>query len=155
MIRTVIRPTLLAAALAAVGTAASAALPKAAVTDSYDDLAPYAQRADIVCTNNRGAVQFTVPSNARLVIDYVSTNVTLPANGNATFLVASYLNGFEVEAHIPTVPQGIVLGTVVFAASAPMKMYADPNTVVTAVILSSTPDCGGIVGLVGHLVPVN
>ena len=70
--------------------------------------------------------------------------------------VATYLNGAEVESHLPLFNNGVVLGQQVFSVSSPTRIYADPNSVVTIALLGpSTGSAGSIVGVYGHLVPVN
>ena len=153
------RSSMLAAAIAAsaFATAASAlTLPKAAVTAGYDDLAPFSQRLDITLSSGFGSGTFTVPAGTRLVIDYISADIGCAVGGNVLFDVATYLNGAEVEAHLPVFPNGIVLGQQVYSVSATTHIYADPNTVVTIALLGPSSGSGGsIVGVYGHLVPVN
>ena len=160
MLRSVFRrSTILAAAVAACAfaTAASAAtLPKAAVTAGYDDLAPFSQRLDITLTSGFGQGTFTVPPGVRLVIDYISADLACNPGGSMLFDVATYLNGAEVESHLPLFNNGVVLGQQVFSVSAMTHIYADPNTVVTIALLGpSTGSGGSITGIYGHLVPVN
>lgn len=153
------RPAVLAAALAAclVATAASAAtLPRAAVTAGYDDLAPFSQRLDIVLNSGFGSGTFTVPAGVRLVIDYISADIGCAVGGSVLFDVATYLNGAEVESHLPVFPNGVLLGQQVFSVSSTTHIYADPGTTVTIALLGpSTGSAGSIVGVYGHLVPVN
>ena len=160
MLRSVFRrSTIHAAAVAACAfaTAASAAtLPKAAVTAGYDDLAPFSQRLDIVLSSGFGNGTFTVPAGSRLVIDYISADVGCAVGGNVLFDVATYLNGAEVESHLPVFPNGVILGQQVFSVSSPTHIYADPNSTVTIALLGPSSGAGGaIVGVYGHLVPVN
>ena len=131
-------------------------LPKAAVTAGYDDLAPFSQRLDIVLTSGYGSGTFTVPAGVRLVIDYVSADIGCAVGGNVLFDVATYLNGAEVEAHLPVFNNGVILGQQVFSVSSTTHIYADPLTTVTIALLGPTSGSGGsIVGVYGHLVPVN
>ncbi len=149
----------LVAALAActLATSASAAtLPKAAVTAGYDDLAPFSQRLDITMTSGYGLGTFTVPAGVRLVIDYISADVGCAPGGNVLFDVATYLNGAEVETHLPVFNNGVILGQQVYSVSSMTHIYADPNTVVTIALLGPVNGGGGsITGIYGHLVPVN
>ncbi len=160
MLRSVFRrSSVLAAAMAACAfaTGASAAtLPKAAVTAGYDDLAPFSQRLDIVLSSGFGNGTFTVPAGVRLVIDYISADIGCAIGGNVLFDVATYLNGAEVESHLPVFPNGVVLGQQVYSVSSPVRIYADPNSTVTIALLGpNTGSAGSIVGIYGHLVPVN
>ena len=159
------RPSALAI-LSAVATAASllvpctpalsATLPKAAVTAGYDDLAPFSQRLDIVLSSGFGNGTFTVPAGVRLVIDYISADVACAVGGSVLFDVATYLNGAEVESHLPVFPNGVVLGQQVFSVSSQTHIYADPLSTVTIAILGpSSGSAGSIVGVYGHFVPVN
>jgi len=154
-----LRSTLVAAAITActLATSASAAtLPKAAVTAGYDDLAPFSQRLDITMSGGSGNGTFTVPAGVRLVIDYISADIGCAPGGTVLFDVATYLNGAEVEAHLPVFNNGVVLGQQVYSVSAQTRIYADPNSVVTIALLGpSTGSGGSITGVYGHLVPVN
>ena len=152
------RSTILAAVAAcAFATSASAVtLPKAAVTAGYDDLAPFSQRLDITLSSGFGSGTFTVPAGVRLVIDYISADLACNPGGSMLFDVATYLNGNEVESHLPLFNNGVVLGQQVFSVSSPTRIYADPNSVVTIALLGpSTGSAGSIVGVYGHFVPVN
>ena len=152
-----LRSAILAAvAASAFATAASAAtLPKAAVTAGYDDLAPFSQRLDIVLSSGFGNGTFTVPAGVRLVIDYISADIGCAVGGSVLFDVATYLNGAEVESHLPVFPNGVILGQQVFSVSAPVRIYADPNSTVTIALLGpSSGSAGSIVGVYGHFVPV-
>ena len=150
---------LLAAAVAACACAMSASavtLPKAAVTSGYDELAPFSQRLDVTVNGGFGNGTFTVPAGARLVIDYISADVGSPVGTNVLFDVATYLNGAEVESHLPVSPNGVILGQQVYSVSAMTHIYADPlSTVTIALLISGTGNGGAIVGVYGHLVPVN
>lgn len=153
------RSTILATALAACALATSvsaATLPKAAVTAGYDELAPFSKRLDIAVSNGFGSGTFTVPAGVRLVIDYISADLACAPGGSMLFDVATYLNGEEVESHLPVFNNGVILGQQVYSVSAQTHIYADPNTVVTIALLSSTTGSGGsITGVYGHYVPVN
>ena len=153
-----LRSAILAAiAASAFATSASAAtLPKAAVTAGYDDLAPFSQRLDIVLSSGFGQGTFTVPAGVRLVIDYISADLACNPGGSMLFDVATYLNGAEVESHLPLSNNGVVLGQQVFSVSEMTHIYADPNSTVTIALLGpSTGSGGSIVGVYGHFVPVN
>jgi hypothetical protein len=150
--------TLIAATAACVlATSASAVtLPKAAVTEGFDDYAPFSQRLDITMSNGFGNGTFTVPAGVRLVIDYISADVGYSVGGNVLFDVATYLNGAEVESHLPVIPNGVILGQQVWSLSSPTRIYADANSTVTIALLGSGTGSGGsIVGIYGHYVPVN
>ena len=152
-----LRSAILAAvAASAFATSASAAtLPKAAVTAGYDDLAPFSQRLDIVLTSGFGSGTFTVPAGVRLVIDYISADIGCAVGGSVLFDVATYLNGAEVESHLPVFPNGVILGQQVFSVSSMTHIYADPNSTVTIALLGpSSGSAGSIVGVYGHFVPV-
>jgi hypothetical protein len=150
--------SIIVAAIAACALATSAfavTLPKAAVTAGYDDLAPFSIRLDLVCSAQHCDGSFPVPAGQRLVIDYVSANMAIDVGSAAALGILTYLNGQEVEAHLPMQTQGVLLGRSVLAVSAPMKIFADPNSSVTVFTLTSSTAGGGIVGVYGHLVPVN
>jgi hypothetical protein len=152
------RSLILAAALgaSAFATLSSAAtLPRAAVTAGYDDLAPFSQRLDITLSGGFGNATFVVPAGQRLVIDYVSADVGVAVGGNVLFDVATISNGAEVEAHLPAIPQGVILGQQVFSISAPVHIYADANSTVTIALLGPSGSGGSIVGIYGHFVPLN
>jgi hypothetical protein len=143
-----------AAACAFATLSSAATLPKAAITEGYDDLAPFSQRLDIVLTNGFGNGTFTVPAGVRLVIDYISADIGCAVGGNVLFDVATTLNGAEVEAHLPVFPNGVILGQQVFSVSAPVRIYADPLSTVTIALLGpSSGAAGSIVGIYGHFVP--
>ena len=152
------RSTIVVAAVAvaacAFATLSSATtLPKAAVTAGYDDLAPFSQRLDITLSGGFGSGTFTVPAGVRLVIDYISADIGCAVGGTVLFDVATILNGAEVESHLPVFPNGVLLGQQVFSVSAPMRIYADPNSVVTVALLGPSGPGGSIVGVYGHFVP--
>ena len=154
MIRSALVAALAACALAT--SASAATLPKAAVTAGYDDLAPFSQRLDITMSSGYGSGSFTVPAGVRLVIDYISADLGCAPGGNMLFDVATYLNGAEVESHLPVFNNGVILGQQVYSVSAQTHIFADPNTVVTIALLGPTAGGGGsITGIYGHLVPVN
>ena len=144
-----------AALLAPHAPAHAATLPKAAVTAGYDDLAPFSQRLDITVNSGFGNGTFTVPAGVRLVIDYISADIGAPVGTNALFDVATYLNGAEVESHLPVLPNGVILGQQVWSVSSQTRIYADPlSTVTIALLISGTGNGGSIVGVYGHFVPV-
>ena len=156
MLRSVhVRPALAAITLATASLTASAVtLPKAAVSAGYDDLAPFSQRLDITMSSGFGNGTFTVPAGVRLVIDYISADIGYTVNGNVLFDVATYLNGAEVESHLPVIPNGVILGQQVWSVSATTRIYADPLSTVTIALLGSGVGSGGsIVGVYGHFVP--
>lgn len=158
MLRFVFRRAIVLAATAtafAVG-ASAATLPKAAVTATYEDLAPFSQRLDIVLNGGFGSGSFQVPAGVRLVIDYISADIGCAVGGSVLFDVATYLNGAEVESHLPVFPNGVVLGQQVFSVSSTTHIYADANTTVTIALLGpGTGSAGSIVGVYGHFVPMN
>ena len=151
------RSMILAAAIGACGVAlpsAAVTLPKAAPTAGYDDLAPFSQRLDIVLSSGFGSGTFVVPAGVRLVIDYISADLACSPGGSMLFDVATYLNGAELESHLPVFPNGVVLGQQVFSISATTRIYADPGSTVTIALLGpSTGSAGSIVGIYGHYVP--
>ena len=72
------------------------------------------------------------------------------------FDVATYLNGAEVESHLPVINNGVILGQQVYSVSNQTRIYADPLSTVTIALLGpSTGSAGAIVGVYGHFVPVN
>ncbi len=155
------RSTLLSAAvsacaLAMLSTPAAAALPKAAVTDGYEDIAPFSQRLDMNCSGNYVASTIAVPAGTRLVIDYVAADVEiLPIGSVILFDLATINNSAEVEAHLPLQLVGTIFGQTNYALSAPMKVFADPSSTVTISMLTSGTSCAGTIGVYGHYVPVN
>ena len=141
--------------LAVLSTTAAAALPKAAIVAGYEDLAPFSQRLDITLTSGFGSGTFTVPAGQRLVIDYISADIGVAVGGTVLFDVGTYLNGNQVEAHLPVVPNGVVLGQQVFSVSQMTRIYADSGSLVTIALLGPTNGGGGsIVGIYGHFIPL-
>jgi hypothetical protein len=60
-----------------------------------------------------------------------------------------------VEAHLPVVPNGVVLGQQVYSVSQMTRIYADSGSLVTIAILGPTGGGGGsIVGVYGHFIPL-
>ncbi len=156
MLRTAIRPALVATLAACALSASAVTLPKAAVTAGYEDLAPFSQRLDIAMNSGFGNGTFTVPAGVRLVIDYISADIGCAVGGNVLFDVATYLNGAEVESHLPVFNNGVILGQQVYSVSAPTRIYADPGSTVTIALLGPSSGGGGsIVGVYGHYVPAN
>jgi hypothetical protein len=154
MIRSALVAALAACALAT--SASAVTLPKAAVTAGYDDLAPFSQRLDISLASGYGVGTFTVPAGVRLVIDYVSADIGSASGSSVLFDVATSLNGAQVESHLPVFSNGVILGQQVWSVSSMTRIYADPGSTVTIALLSSSNGTGGsIVGVYGHLVPVN
>ena len=144
-----------AALLAPHAPAHATPLPKAAVTAGYDDLAPFSQRLDITMSSGFGNGTFTVPAGVRLVIDYISADIGYNVGGSVLFDVATYLNGAEVESHLPVIPNGVILGQQVWSVSSQTRVYADPLSTVTIALLGSGTGSGGaIVGVYGHFVPM-
>jgi hypothetical protein len=84
----------------------------------------------------------------------MSADCGVAPGATALLDIASTVNGAEVEAHPPLVPQGALLGHETSAASDPVTIYADPGSTVTVAALDSdTASTGGlIVGLYGDLV---
>ena len=128
---------------------------KPALVASYGDLTPFSKRLDITFANGFGNGTFIVPAGQLLVIDYISADAGVPPGGNILMDVATYLNGNEVESHLPMTNQGVILGQQVYTTSSPMHIYADANSTVTIAFLNTpTSGSGGaIVGIYGHLVP--
>ena len=155
MLRTAIRPALVATLAACALSASAVTLPKAAVTAGYEDLAPFSQRLDIAMNSGFGNGTFTVPAGVRLVIDYISADIGCAVGGNVLFDVATYLNGAEVESHLPVFNNGVILGQQVYSVSAPTRIYADPGSTVTIALLGPSSGGGSIVGVYGHYVPAN
>ena len=155
-ITTILGVGALAGTFATLSAPASAAtLPKAAVTAGYDDLAPFSQRLDITMSSGFGNGTFTVPAGVRLVIDYISADIGYNVGGSVLFDVATYLNGAEVESHLPVIPNGVILGQQVWSVSSQTRVYADPLSTVTIALLGSGTGSGGaIVGVYGHFVPM-
>jgi hypothetical protein len=117
------------------------------------DSQPFSQRLDISISGNSGRATFVVPTGKTLVIDYVSSDADIPVGDSILFGVETFLQGNEVEAHLPMVPVGTILGNATFAMSAPVKIYADGGSTVTVFILTSGTDFGGlIVGIYGHFI---
>ncbi|MCK9688955.1 hypothetical protein [Scleromatobacter humisilvae] len=154
-ITTILGVAAFAGAFATLSAPASAVtLPKAAITEGYDDAAPFSQRLDITMTGGFGSGSFTVPAGVRLVIDYISADIGCIPGGNVLFDVATYLNGAEVESHLPVFNNGVILGQQVYSVSAQTRIYADPNSTVTIALLGpSTGGGGSITGVYGHVVP--
>ena len=151
---TILSAALAAGALAMLSTTAAAALPKAAVTEGYDDIAPFSQRLDMTCSGNYAASTITVPAGMRLVVDYVSADVeVLPIGSIPLFDVATVNNNAEVESHLPMQLLGTIFGQSNYALSAPMKVFADPLSTVTIAILTTGTSCSGTIGVYGHYVP--
>jgi hypothetical protein len=151
---TILSAAAAACALAMLSTPAAAALPKAAVTEGYDDIAPFSQRLDMTCSGNYASGTITVPASMRLVIDYISADVeVLPIGSIPLFDVATVNNNAEVESHLPMQLLGTIFGQSNYALSAPMKVFADPLSTVTIAILTTGTSCGGTIGIYGHYVP--
>ncbi len=117
---------------------------------------PFALRMDLTFTDGYVAKTFTVPANKRLVLTYIASSCGVAPGAKAFFDLSTIVNGKEVEAHLPLVPQGAILGQDLFNLSCPVTVYADSGTVVTVSVLDSdTAGTGGlIVGLYGYYVDV-
>ena len=120
---TILSAIVSACALAMLSTPATAALPKAALTEGYDELATFSQRLDMTCSGNYASSTIAVPAGERLVVDYVSADVeVLPIGAIPLFDVATINNNAEVEAHLPMQLLGTIFGQSNYALSAPMKV---------------------------------
>jgi hypothetical protein len=140
--------------MAAYSAPSAAALPKAATVAGYEDLAPFSIRLDITMSGGFGSGTFTVPAGQLLVIDYVSADIGCAVGGSVLFDLATYLNGKEVESHLPVFPNGVILGQQVFSVGQTTRIYADAGSVVTIALLGPTTGGGGsIVGVYGHFIP--
>lgn len=117
---------------------------------------PFALRMDLTFTDGYVANTFTVPANKRLVLTYIASSCSVAPGAKAFFDLSTIVNGKEVEAHLPLVPQGAILGQDLFNLSCPVTVYADSGTAVTVSVLdSNTAGTGGlIVGLYGYYVDV-
>ena len=115
---------------------------------------PFAKRMDLTFVGGIAKQSFTVPANKRLVLTYVSTNCGIAPGAKAFFDLSTTVNGQEVEAHLPLVPQGTIFGDDIFALSCPVTVYADSGSKVDVSVLDSdTAGTGGlIVGLYGYYV---
>ena len=118
---------------------------------------PFAKRMDLIIDKGIAKGTFTVPANKRLVLTYVSSNCGVAPGTTPLFDLDTFVNGQQVESHLPFTRQGAIFGEDVFALSCPVTVYADSGTVVTVAILdsdNSTNSGGLIVGLYGYYVDV-
>jgi len=115
---------------------------------------PFSKRLDITFANGSGSGTFTVPVGKLLVITYMSADVGTFPGAHVLFDLATTYAGSEVESHLPSADQGVILGQQVFCASEKMTVYADPNSTVTIAFLDSDSahSGGAIVGVYGYLV---
>jgi hypothetical protein len=115
---------------------------------------PFSKRFDVTFSSGSGSATFTVPAGKLLVITYVSCDVGTTPGAHILVDLATYLNGAEVESHLPAYDQGVLLGQEVFTESEKMTVYADPNSTVTIAFLDSDSahSGGSIVGIYGYLV---
>jgi len=133
--------------------AARAAVATLVFVTNTADAQPFAIRLDLAVSGNFASGTFVVPTGKKLVIDYISSNASLPAGDSISFDVGTLVNGNGVESHLPMVPVGTIIGESAFAMSSPVRIYADDGSTVTISILTSGTDGGGlIVGVYGHLV---
>ncbi|WP_347987789.1 hypothetical protein [Methylomonas sp. AM2-LC] len=130
--------------------------PKPVLVANSEDQNPFAIRLDMVINSGFSSSTFSVPAGQRLVIDYISADAGISSTSKSVlFDVATIVGGHEVEAHLPMTTVGQLLGQTVLAVSSPVKIFADPGSTVTIAILSDSTSGGLIVGVFGHLVPVN
>ena len=118
---------------------------------------PFAKRMDLIIDKGIAKGTFTIPANKRLVLTYVSSNCGVAPGATPLFDLDTFVNGQQVESHLPFTRQGAIFGEDVFALSCPVTVYADSGTVVTVAILdsdNSTNSGGLIVGLYGYYVDV-
>jgi hypothetical protein len=155
------RPAILAAAVAACALAApssAATPPKAAITDSYDDLAPFGQRLDIPMLGCVGQGAIQVPTGVRLVIDYITGDITPGPATNAFAVLDTTVNGAGLQAFLPVTPAGQFGSGPVFLISAPVHLYVDPGkSLHVEIVCSGSNGSSGsaTVSLYGHYVPAN
>ena len=118
------------------------------------DSQPFSTRLDFAISQNRGTASFAVPAGKTLVIDYISSDAETGGGVVVFFGVQTFLNGGEVESHIPMVPAGGGIGGgPIFNMSSPVKIYADGGSTVQIFIITNGADGGGgITGIYGHYV---
>ena len=112
---------------------------------------------DLTFVDGFAKMTFTVPANKRLVLTYVSSNCGVALGTTSLFDLDTFVNGQQVESHLPFTRQGAIFGEDVFALNCPVTVYADSGTVVTVSIRdsdNSTNSGGLIVGLYGYLIDV-
>jgi hypothetical protein len=102
---------------------------------------------------------FTVPAGKRLVIEFLSFQGSWPAGQATTRLFIGVCNSgggqCQTEFFLPAISQGPDFGgNSLFAASSPMRLYADPGTDVTvSVRRNATAGTGlAVVAISGYLV---
>ena len=75
---------------------------------------------------------FTVPNGKRLVIEYATAQGQLPMGAKLQGFITTTVGGVTAEHQLVMIDQGVLAGSVVFAAAQPMRLYADPGTTVLA-----------------------
>ena len=134
-------------------TVSIANTPLATTDTTLSGRTPFSKRLDLNFVSGSASGTVVVPAGKRLVLTYVSTDVGVKVGASVLLDLATVNGGAEVEAHLPAVPQGVILGEDSFAASDPVTVYADPGSTVTfAALDTDTAGSGGlIVGLYGYL----
>lgn len=115
---------------------------------------PFSKRLDIVFSSGFGSQTIAVPAGKRLVIKYISADGGVTPGAHILFDVAVVNQGEEVEAHLPMISQGQILGQEVYSMSEQTLMFADAGSNVTIACLDSDSTKGGglIVGVFGYLI---
>jgi hypothetical protein len=96
-----------------------------------------------------------VPPGKRLVIEYV-TMLGESGSGKMAAWISTTVAGVSAQHYLVLTEQGPLYGVPAFAASQPMRVYADPGTEVTGFVIRSdtTGTADGNISVSGYLVDV-
>jgi hypothetical protein len=104
---------------------------------------PYQTEVDCTFNNTNGCsiVPFNVPANQRFVFEYVAGACALPPGGMLTQVVVGTQAGGANAGHRlgitdHTGTADLTTGSVVVSFGQTVRIYADPNTIVTATAVS-------------------
>jgi hypothetical protein len=96
-----------------------------------------------------------VPAGKRLVVEYATILAEVPS-GKMGARITTTAAGQYAAHHLVLTEQGPLFGTPAFVASQPMRVYADPGTGVTGIVIRSdtTGTFGGLMTISGYFVDI-
>jgi hypothetical protein len=89
----------------------------------------------------------TVPAGKRLVIEYVTVNGFFEVGSAMVALITTTVGGITAQHQLVVTQQGVLAGSLVFAAAQPLRLYADPGTNVLGIVSRDPITAGGGAGM--------
>jgi len=76
----------------------------------------------------------TVPPGKRLVIEYAEAGGFFADGTKMSAVITTTVGGITIQHQLVMIEQGILSGSLTFAAAQPMRLYADPGTSVIGIV---------------------